>query len=141
MTTTNIRGLLYTVILFLIISIPVAAQTPVITGIGMADYSTPLRQFNYWSIYGTNLSVGNSRVIVNYRVYRTFPYYEERNETRTFDYTNGGAWWYESTSQVNFFSWFALDIGEEDWVSSGYATIQVCYTGGACSNIVGVNHL
>ena len=120
---------------------PSAAQTPSITGIGMADGSSPLRNGYYWSIYGSNLSSGSGSNVY-FRAYAAqLPPNDWNQITLTYQYNSGnetGGWWYESSSQVNFKPQAA---NSPPWYLTGGGTVQVCRSSGTCSSQVSVSFI
>lgn len=81
-----------------LISFAAHAQ-PSISGVGMADFSTPMYTNAYWSIYGTNLSSGSGSHVDHYwfGINLFFPYdsYQYQNS----DQAGGSAYWYLDYAQ------------------------------------------
>lgn len=117
------------------LSMPAAAQTPSVTG--TADYnSSHHTNFYYWSVYGSNLSTGYSEV--NWIYYEGPPgdyngndwVPQEQGESKTL---NTPAYWYESSSQINFY--FFATTGIQGYVLEEPGELQVCNkNNGLCSS-------
>lgn len=132
-TIVILKRFFYVMSLLLVSSGLASAQSPSISGVGMANYTTPLRINNYWSIYGSNLSTGSSGVWFTWGMEeRTFPYGYAQN---TYVFNSGNdphGWWYQSSSQIN--SWITADH-QPPYYINGLGGVVVCnYSNSLCSS-------
>jgi hypothetical protein len=95
-------ALVFVTLLAVLVFARTANAQVTISGVGMANYSTPLLINEYWSIYGSGLSSGpeTAEVITNYWTLLNGTAIHWINED---NYLQGGSW-YESYSQINFYS-------------------------------------
>lgn len=109
-------------------STPVMAQAPNVAAAQNYN-STNHKDYYPWSVYGSNLSVGNSEVYWRYVSGGTTHLWTESKTV------NKSSYWYESSSQINFYftTGPAFPLG-----TSSTGDLWVCdlASGGVCSNHV-----
>jgi hypothetical protein len=120
------------------------AQAPYFTSssIGNSDGTLPLKNFHYWSIYGTNLSTGSgSTVYFVYELVTAAPPYSFEDlgysESQT---VNNPGYFYESGSQINFYVQAYNDqFNTPRYYVDGAAAVDVCNSNNLCSGYVRVS--